>query len=83
MAYLVLQLKDFETRNYEITSPVTKIGRRPSNDVPLSDPFVSRDHAEIVSLEDGDFELRDLGGENPVQVNGRIISQHGSGLPGC
>jgi Nif-specific regulatory protein len=76
MAYLVLQLKDFETRNYEITSPVTKIGRRPSNDVPLSDPFVSRDHAEIVSLEDGDFELRDLGGENPVQVNGRIISQH-------
>jgi Nif-specific regulatory protein len=53
-----------------------RIGRKPSNDVSLSDPFVSREHAEIVALEDGSFELRDLGGENPVKVNGRIISQH-------
>ncbi len=76
MPYLVLQLKELETRNFEITAPVIRIGRRPTNDVPLSDPFVSRDHAEIVTLEDGGFELRDLGGENPVQVNGRIVSQH-------
>ena len=76
MAYLVLQLKDFEVKSYEISKKVTKIGRKPSNDVSLSDPFMSRDHAEIVSLEDGGYELRDLGGENPVKVNGRIISQH-------
>lgn len=76
MAYLVLQLKDFEVKSYKISKKVIKIGRKPSNDVSLSDPFVSRDHAEIMALEDGGYELRDLGGENPVKVNGRIISQH-------
>jgi transcriptional regulator with GAF, ATPase, and Fis domain len=76
MAYLVLQLENFEVKSYEISKKVIKIGRMPSNDVSLSDPFVSRDHAEIVALEDGGYELRDLGGENPVKVNGRIISQH-------
>ncbi len=76
MAYLVLQLKDFEVKSYEIDKKVFRIGRKPENDLSLSDPFVSRSHAEIVSLEDGCFELRDLGGENPIKVNGRIISQH-------
>jgi len=76
MVYLVLQLKEFEIKSYEISKKVTRIGRSPSNDVSLTDPFVSRDHAEIVALEDGGYELRDLGGENPVKINGRIISQH-------
>jgi len=76
MAYLVHQLKDFEVKSYKISKKAIKIGRKPSNDVSLSDPFVSRDHAEIKALEDGGYELRDLGGENPVKVNGRIISQH-------
>ena len=76
MAYLVHQLKDFEVKTYPIEKKVVRIGRKPSNDVSLNDPFVSRDHAEIAALEDGSFELRDLGGENPVKVNGRIISQH-------
>lgn len=76
MAYLVHQLKDFEVKSYKISKKAIKIGRKPSNDISLSDPFVSRDHAEIKALEDGGYELRDLGGENPVKVNGRIISQH-------
>jgi Nif-specific regulatory protein len=76
MAYLIHQLKDFEVKSYEISKKTMRIGRKPSNDVSLSDPFVSREHAEIVALEDGSYELRDLGGENPVKVNGRIISQH-------
>jgi Nif-specific regulatory protein len=76
MAYLIHQLEDLEAKSYEITKKVIKIGRKPSNDVSLSDPFVSREHAEIVVLDDGGYELRDLGGENPVKVNGRIISQH-------
>jgi transcriptional regulator with GAF, ATPase, and Fis domain len=76
MAYLIHQLKDFEAKSYEINKKVMTIGRKPSNDVALSDPFVSREHAQIAELEDGGYELRDLGGENPVKVNGRIISQH-------
>jgi len=76
MAYLVLQLKEFEVKSFEIDKKIMRIGRKPENDISLSDPFVSRDHAEIIALEDGGYELRDLGGENPVKVNGRIISQH-------
>ncbi len=76
MAYLIHQLKEFEVKSHEITKRLTRIGRKPSNDISLSDPFVSREHAEIVALEDGGYEVRDLGGENPVKVNGRIISQH-------
>lgn len=76
MAYLVHQLRELEVKSYEINKKVFRIGRKPSNDIPLIDPFVSRDHAEIVALDGGGFELRDLGGENPVKVNGRIISQH-------
>jgi transcriptional regulator with GAF, ATPase, and Fis domain len=76
MAYLVLQLKEFEVKSFEIDKKVFRIGRKPENDLSLSDPFVSRNHAEIVALENGGFELRDLGGENPIKVNGRMISQH-------
>jgi Nif-specific regulatory protein len=76
MPFLMLQQKDFEVKSFEISKPKIKIGRRPTNDVALSDPFVSRDHAEILALEDGGYEIRDLGGENPVKVNGKIISQH-------
>ncbi len=76
MPFLMLQQKDFEVKSFEISKLQTKIGRKPTNDVALSDPFVSRDHAEILALEDGGYEIRDLGGENPVKVNGKIISQH-------
>ena len=76
MAYLVLQLKEFEVKSFEIDKKVFRIGRKPENDLSLSDPFVSRNHAEIVALENGGFELRDLGGENPIKINGRMISQH-------
>jgi Nif-specific regulatory protein len=76
MAYIILQLEDFEVKSYELSKKVMKIGRKPTNDISLSDPFVSREHAEIVAVDDGGYELRDLGGENPVKVNGRIISQH-------
>lgn len=75
MAYLIHQLENFETKSYEISKKTMTIGRKPTNDISLSDPFVSREHAQIAALEDGGYELRDLGGENPVKVNGRIISQ--------
>jgi len=76
MPYLIIQLEELESKHYEITAPVTKIGRKPTNDVPLSDPFVSREHAEIVAISDGGYELRDIGAENPIRVNGRVVSQH-------
>jgi len=68
MAYLVLQLKDFEVKSYKISKKVIKIGRKPSNDVSLSDPFVSRDHAEIKALEDGGYLAAEDLSEKAVEI---------------
>ncbi len=48
--------------------PVT-IGRHPDCDVVLNDQAVSRQHAEV-RLEDGRFQLVDLGSLNGTKVNG-------------
>jgi Nif-specific regulatory protein len=59
-----------------LTKAKTTIGRRLESDITLIDPFVSRDHAEIIALEDGAYEIHDRGGKYPVRVNERIISSH-------
>jgi len=55
---------------------LTTLGRKSSNDIFLTDISVSRDHAEIVILEDGHCEIHDLGAKQPTRVNGKIISIH-------
>ncbi len=76
MPYLILQQKDTQPKVFEITKPLTVLGRRPTNDVFLTDQKVSRDHAKIIALEDGNYELQDVGAKHPVTVNGRVISRH-------
>ena len=39
------------------------------NDIVVMDPSVSRNHAEVIALADGGYEIRDLGGRHPVRVN--------------
>ena len=51
------------------------IGRGPANTLALSNPDVSRHHAEIVS-EDESWVLRDAGSTNGTYVNGRRITEH-------
>jgi ABC transport system ATP-binding/permease protein len=51
-----------------------RIGRDPSNDVVLSDPNVSRFHAEVVR-SDGTIALRDLGSRNGTRINGQLASR--------
>lgn len=41
----------------------------------LADPFLSRNHAKILLLKDGTFEIRDIGAKTPVRLNGKIISK--------
>lgn len=53
--------------------PVT-IGRHPDCDIVLSDPEVSRQHAEV-RREDAGFMLVDLGSKNGTKVNGAGIDQ--------
>jgi len=59
--------------------PVT-IGRLPECEVALSDPNVSRRHAEV-RLIDGKASVVDLGSLNGTRVNGRGVPPGADGLP--
>jgi len=53
---------------YEITTNTYRIGRNPSNDLPIPDRSVSRQHAEI-RRQGGHFTITDLDSMNGVFVN--------------
>lgn len=58
-----------------ITSTPLVIGRMSSNDVVLSDPNVSRRHAEL-RRDGGRWILVDLGSTNGTLVNGKLAREH-------
>ena len=49
--------------------PLTRLGRHPESDIMLDDITVSRRHAEIERLDDGGYEVRDVGSLNGTYVN--------------
>jgi len=59
-------------RTYELTTPVTLLGRGTDCDLRLIDPGVSRHHAEL-RIEDGEVVLVDLGSTNGTFVNGQPV----------
>jgi Protein of unknown function (DUF3662)/FHA domain len=59
-------------RTYELTTPVTMLGRGTDCDLRLVDPGVSRHHAEL-RIEDGEVVLVDLGSTNGTFVNGQPV----------
>jgi hypothetical protein len=66
--------------DYQLAEAVTVIGRSRRCDIVLTDPNVSRQHAEIRKQDDG-FMLIDLGSTNGSRVNRRdvkqVVLQHG------
>jgi hypothetical protein len=60
--------------DYQLTEPVTVIGRSRRCDIVLTDPNVSRQHAEVRRQDDG-FMLVDLGSTNGCRVNRRDVKQ--------
>lgn len=54
--------------------PLVTVGRLRDNDVRLNYEGVAEKHAEIVRIEDGQYEVRDLGSETGVFVNGERIT---------
>lgn len=76
MPQLILKDGDSEVKIFKLTKSVTTIGRRSGSDVYLADMSVSRDHAEIIALEDDGYEIQDLGAKQPTRVNEKIISRH-------
>ena len=75
MPHLVLILEDAQAKSCELTKPVLTIGRSPASDIVVPDRFVSREHARLTALEDGGYEIQNLGGRQPLKVNGKIISR--------
>jgi len=59
-------------RTFELTSPVTMLGRGTDCDLRLVDPGVSRHHAEL-RVEDDEVVLVDLGSTNGTFVNGEPV----------
>jgi len=59
-------------RTYDLTAPITILGRGTDCDLRLVDPGVSRHHAEL-RVEDGEVILVDLGSTNGTFVKGQPI----------
>jgi Protein of unknown function (DUF3662)/FHA domain len=59
-------------RTFELTAPLTILGRGTDCDLRLVDPGVSRHHAEL-RIEDGQVVLVDLGSTNGTFVNGQPV----------
>jgi pSer/pThr/pTyr-binding forkhead associated (FHA) protein len=57
---------------FELTGPITKLGRHPDSDISLDDISVSRRHAEI-SRQGSEFVLRDAGSLNGTYVNQKPV----------
>jgi hypothetical protein len=61
-------------RSHELSQPSAVIGRSKESDIRISDPNVSRRHAEI--RQDGSvYWIVDLGSTNGVSVNGREVKR--------
>ncbi len=70
---------DVEGRSYQLSSPVTVIGRGAEADVVVDDAGVSRRHAEVHT--DGDrVWVKDLGSTNGTFVDGERVGATGSPL---
>ncbi len=69
-AYLLIE----GTQVFPLLKPIIHIGRRPDNDLVLSDPRVSRRHAQL-RLFRGNYMLIDLGSTGGTQVNGNPIQR--------
>jgi hypothetical protein len=61
-------------RSHDLTKPTVVIGRSKESDIRVSDPNVSRRHAEI-RHEGSDFFIVDLGSTNGISVNGRALKR--------
>ncbi len=64
----------FGGRTHQLTKPATVLGRSRECDLPVSDPNVSRRHAEIRE-EKGSYIAVDLGSTNGIEVEGRRVKR--------
>ncbi len=63
-------------RIYEVRKEALSIGRSRESDIFLEDLAVSRLHASIVNMGNGNYALRDEGSANGTKVNGQLVSKN-------
>lgn len=73
-AELVLVDRGRRGEAFPLTKDRVIIGRLAESDVPVSDPGVSRRHAEV-RREGGDFVIADLGSTNGTRVNEAAVAE--------
>src|SRR5262249_22973620 len=69
-AVLTISSPQTPQKVFRIEKAVVNIGRQLSNDIIVEDKRVSRYHAQIKYLPDGQFTIFDLGSTNGITVNG-------------
>lgn len=73
-AYLKLLGPDKIEDSFQLRSVETNIGRQSSNEIVISDPSVSRVHAQIINKKYY-YLIRDLNSTNGVVVNGKFVTE--------
>lgn len=61
---------------YEIRKDSLSIGRSRESDIFLEDLAVSRFHASILNLGNGNYALKDEGSANGTKVNGQLVNKY-------
>src|SRR5579875_3531508 len=59
---------------FPISKPITTLGREPTNDIVISDPAVSRHHAQLL-WSNGAWSIRKLASQNTLTVNRHDVQQ--------
>ncbi|MBV9231214.1 MAG: FHA domain-containing protein, partial [Chloroflexi bacterium] len=61
-------------KSYPIQKPIISIGRESDNDIVISDPSVSRRHAQI-TWTNGQWAIKKLAAQNTLTINQRDVQQ--------
>jgi len=69
MPKLLITFPNGDRLTHELVEQTFTVGRLPDNDLELSDISVSSHHA-VLTLDGGDYTLKDLGSTNGTKVNG-------------
>ena len=73
IAQLIVQRGPNPNQVFDLLEDKLTIGRSPTNGIPITDPEISRKHAQLVRQDSG-YALEDLGSTNGSFVNGRRLA---------